>query len=42
MAFFAGIIQALVKMAIVVVFAGVGIFAGKKLRDNKNSKAKTE
>lgn len=42
MAIFAEIIRMIVKMAIVVVFAGAGIFAGKKLRDNKDNKAKTE
>lgn len=39
MAFFAEIIRMIVKMAIICVFAGAGIFAGKKLRDNKDSKA---
>ena len=38
MAFFAEIIRMIVKMAIVVAFAGAGIFTGKKLRDKKKSK----
>lgn len=42
MAFFAEIIRMIVKMIIICAFAGAGIFAGKKLRDNKDSKAKTE
>ena len=38
MAFFAEIIRMIVKMAIVVAFAGAGIFTGKKLKDKKNNK----
>lgn len=38
MAFLNEIVRMLVKMAIVIVFAGAGVFTGKKLRDRKNSK----
>lgn len=39
MAFFAEIIRMIVKMAIVVAFAGAGVFAGKKLSDKKKNKS---
>ncbi len=38
MAFFAEIIRMIVKMVIVVAFAGAGVVAGKKLKDKKTSK----
>lgn len=38
MGFINEVVRMLVKVAIVVVFAGVGVFTGKKLRDNKDSK----
>lgn len=37
MAFFSAVIGSLVKMAIIAVAAGVGIFVGRKLRAKKDS-----
>lgn len=41
MMFLGGIINALVKLCILVVAAGIGIFAGKQLRERKDSKSQT-
>ncbi len=38
MAFLISLVQYLVKMALCVIMAGVGIFAGKKLRERKDAK----
>ena len=35
-------IQSIIKLAIVVVFAGVGVFVGKKVRDMKDAKNSEE
>ena len=35
-------VQSIIKMLIVVVFAGAGIFAGKKIRDGKDAKKSEE
>ncbi len=37
MMFLGGIINALIKLIILAVAAGLGIFAGKTLKDRKNS-----
>lgn len=39
MAFFAALIQALLKAAVIALVAFGGIKLGKKLRDNKDAKA---
>lgn len=41
MAFLNEIVRMLVKMAIVIVFAGAGVFTGKKLRERKNRKSES-
>lgn len=35
-------IQSIIKMVIVLIFAGTGIFLGKKLRDRKDIKNSEE
>lgn len=42
MAFIAGMIEALVKAAIVLVFAFCGIIFGKKMRDRKTAQQSDE
>lgn len=42
MAFIASLIQYLIKLVIFAVLAGAGIFAGKKLRANKDAKEAAE
>lgn len=42
MELFNAIMLTLIKMGIITCFAGVGIFIGKKLRDNKNAKQSEE
>ena len=42
MAFFSTLISTLIKMAIIAVFAFLGILTGKKLRDRKNAKTAAE
>lgn len=41
MAFLNEIVRMLVKMAIVIAFAGAGVFTGKKLRERKNRKGES-
>lgn len=42
MAFFGMFVHYLLILAVLVVIAGLGIFAGKKLRDRKDAKTATE
>ena len=42
MAFFSTLISTLIKMAIIAVFAFLGILTGKKLHNNKKAKQAAE
>ena len=35
-------VQSIIKMVIVVIFAGAGVFLGKKIRDSKDTKNSEE